>query len=60
MDIDPASILAMRAQQTQQLVQIAVLKKSHEMEMSLVNLLDQAVRSAPAPQGQGMLVDKHA
>jgi hypothetical protein len=60
MEIDPASILAMRAQQTQQLVQIAVMKKSHEMEMSMVNMLDQAVRSAPAPQGQGTRVDKRA
>ena len=60
MDIDPASIIAMRAAQTQQLVQIAVVKKAHEMEMTLVNMLDQAVRSAPAPAGQGNVVDKRA
>ena len=60
MDIDPASIIAMRAAQTQQLVQIAVVKKAHEMEMTLVNMLDQAVRSAPPPAGQGNVVDKRA
>jgi hypothetical protein len=60
MDIDPASIIALRAAQTQQLVQIAVVKKAHEMEMSLVNMLDQTVRSAPAPAGQGTIVDKRA
>jgi hypothetical protein len=60
MEIDPGSIIAMRAQQTQQLVQIALMKKSHEMEMGLINMLDQATRSAPAPQGHGLVVDKRA
>jgi hypothetical protein len=60
MSIDPSSIIALRAAQTQQLVQIAVIKKAHEMEMSLVNMLDQAARTAPAPAGQGSVVDKRA
>ena len=60
MSVDPMSIIALRAAQTQQLVQIAVVKKAHEMEMSVVNMLDQAVRSAPAPARQGAVVDKRA
>jgi hypothetical protein len=48
-----------RAAATQQSVQLAVLKKSHEMETSLINMVAQAVEAAPPP-GQGLLVDKRA
>jgi len=44
----------------QQLIQIAIVKKAHEMEMTLVDMLDQAVRSAPAPAGTGTIIDKRA
>lgn len=40
--------------------QIAVLKKSHEMEMSLINMLAQAVENAPRPDGTGSRVNKSA
>jgi hypothetical protein len=61
MDIDPvASVLAARSAGTLNGVQLAVLKKNHEMEMQLVNMIDQQVRSAPAPAGQGTKVDKIA
>ena len=60
MDIDPvASVLAARTAGTQGAIQLAVLKKNHEMEMQLVNMVDQQVRAAP-PAGQGSKVDKVA
>lgn len=59
--MDPtAQILAMQAGRTQQLVNIAIIKKSHEMDMALVNMIDQAARSAPAPAGTGLVVDRRA
>ena len=39
----------MRATQTQSLVQFAVIKKSHEMQMDLINMLSEVARSAPPP-----------
>ena len=60
MDIDPvASVLAARTAGTQGAIALAVLKKTHEMEMQLVNMVDQQVRAAPPP-GQGAKVDKIA
>ena len=60
MDIDPvASVLAARTAGTQNTIALAVLKKNHEMEMQLVNMVDQQVRAAPPP-GQGTKVDKIA
>src|SRR5688500_6421875 len=49
----------MRATQTQSLVQFAVFKKSHEMQMELINIQSEVARSAPPP-GQGTRVDKSA
>lgn len=49
----------MRATQTQSLVQFAVIKKSHDMQMDLINMLSEVARSAPPP-GQGTQVDKSA
>jgi len=61
MDIDPiASVLAARTAGTQSAIALAVLKKNHEMDMQLVNMIDRQVRSAPAPAGQGTKVDKIA
>jgi hypothetical protein len=61
MDMDlVSSALAMRQGQTQQLVQIAVLRKSHEMEMDLLQMLDTAARQAPPADGTGRVVDKTA
>ena len=60
MDMDLTSqLLAARSAGTQQSIAIAVLKKSHEMEMSLIQMVDQVARSAPPP-GQGTRVDKLA
>jgi hypothetical protein len=60
MDMDLTSqLLAARSQGTQHSIAIAVLKKSHEMEMSLIQMVDSVARSAPPP-GQGTKVDKIA
>ncbi|WP_156342865.1 hypothetical protein [Devosia sp. A16] len=54
-----SQLLAARSQGTQQSIAIAVLKKSHEMEMSLIQMVDGVARAAPPP-GQGTRVDKLA
>ncbi|MDC9826454.1 hypothetical protein PRN20_22180 [Devosia sp. ZB163] len=60
MDLDLTSqLLAARTAGTHHAISIAVLKKSHEMEMSLIQMVDQVARSAPPP-GQGTKVDKLA
>jgi hypothetical protein len=59
--MDVASqLITMRMGATQQAASMAILKKNHEMEMSLVNMLAEVARSAPAPSGQGLVVDKRA
>lgn len=52
-------MLAMNSARTQNSVQIAVLKKSHDMQADLINTLMQTALSAPPP-GQGARVDKLA
>lgn len=53
------SLLTARTTMTQNSVQLAVLKKTHDMEASLLNALVQPVQSPP-PAGQGVVVDKRA
>lgn len=52
-------MLAMNAAKLRNSVQIAVFKKTHEMETELLDMLMQTARSAPPP-GQGTRVDKLA
>lgn len=60
MDMDlTTQLLSARMAGTQQAISVAVLKKNHEMEMSLIQMVDQVARSAPPP-GQGNKVDKVA
>jgi hypothetical protein len=60
MDTDLAVQMTMAQMgRTQSLAQILMLKKQHEMDMSLVMMLDSVARSAPPP-GQGLVVDKAA
>ncbi|MGV3651939.1 MAG: hypothetical protein ACO1OK_10970 [Devosia sp.] len=47
------------AQRTQGLVEIAVAKKSHQMQMDFIAMIDDVARAAPPP-GQGTQVDKSA
>lgn len=53
-------LLAMRMAGTQQAAQLAIVKKNHEMEMSLINMLAEVAKAAPPPEGQGLVVDKRA
>jgi len=60
MDMDlTASLLAARTASTQQSVALAVVKKNHEMQQAMVQMIDEVARSAPPP-GQGRVVDKVA
>lgn len=60
MDMDLATqMTALQGARTQFSAQIAIVKKNHEMEMALINMVDQIARAAP-PAGQGTKVDKLA
>jgi hypothetical protein len=48
-----------QAASTRHAVAIAVVRKNHEMQMSLVTMLQQAVQPPPPP-GQGVRLDKLA
>ncbi|MCB9992294.1 MAG: hypothetical protein H6873_01420 [Hyphomicrobiaceae bacterium] len=54
------SVLSAKQAATQQVAEFKIMKKQHEMEMSLIDMLTEVVRSAPAPSGQGAVVDKSA
>lgn len=56
------AMVASKQAQTVHTAQILMVKKQHEMEMSLINMLTQAVEAAkpPVPSGMGAVVDKHA
>lgn len=53
------NLLTARTAMTQHSVQIAVVKKAHEMQTELINSLMQTALSPP-PAGQGVKVDKQA
>lgn len=60
MDIDLSmQMLAARTTATSNSVQIAVVKKAHEMQTDLLETLMQTALSAPPP-GQGLKIDKLA
>lgn len=52
-------MMAINAASTQNSVQLAVLKKQHDMQNELLTTLTQAALS-PAPAGQGIKIDKQA
>ena len=54
-----ANVVAVKQAATQQSASIAVMKKQHEMQMSLINMIEQVAQAAPPP-GQGTMVDKTA
>ena len=59
MDIGSAEgVMALKQAQTQQIAQIKIMKKQHEMQMSLINMVGELVDNAPAPNGTGTKVDK--
>jgi hypothetical protein len=60
METDLASMLvSARAAATQQAAMIKIIKKNHEMQMQLIEMVSDTARSAP-PSGQGRVVDRLA
>lgn len=60
MDIDLSmQMLAARTSATNNSVQVAIVKKAHEMQTDLLESLMQTALSAPPP-GQGIKIDKLA
>ena len=60
MDTDLSmQMLTMNTLSTQNSVQIAVFKKSHEIQTDLLETLMAAAKAAPPP-GQGLKIDKSA
>lgn len=60
MDTDLSMMLVVaRAAATQQAASMAIMKKNHEMQVALVDMVAEVARSAPQP-GQGRVVDKLA
>ena len=55
-------LLAMQQNGGRELAQIAVMRKQHEAEMAVVDLIEDASSKAPppAPHGTGLVVDKRA
>ena len=41
---------ALRGAATQFSAQVSIVKKNHEMDMALINMVDQVARSAPPPK----------
>ena len=55
-------LLAMQQSGGRELAQIAVMRKQHQMEMAVVDMIDDVTSKAPAPapEGTGRFVDKRA
>lgn len=55
-------LLAIHQASGQQAAQIAVMRKQHEMEQAIVNVIDEVSSKSPppAPPGTGLVVDKRA
>jgi hypothetical protein len=52
----------MQRANTRELIQIAVLRKAHQMQATVVDMIDDVTSNAPAPApaGPGRVVDKRA
>ncbi|WP_404401648.1 putative motility protein [Pelagibacterium halotolerans] len=57
-----ATAVALNQAQTKHTAQVLMLKKEHEMQQSMIDMLAQSVEATkpPAPSGQGRVVDKSA
>ena len=61
MDSDLATqMVSARSTGLQNAIQTTLVKKAHEADMAVVEMISQATSRAPAPQGQGIQVDKLA
>ena len=59
-DVRYPALAVARTISAQSSMATAMVKKGHEMDMALAQMIDQAVRNVPAPTGQGQVVDKTA
>jgi hypothetical protein len=53
-------LLAIKQAGTRELMQIAVMRKAHQRDQQLLDLIDEVISKAPAPAGTGRVVDKSA
>jgi hypothetical protein len=61
MNVDLTTLaLSLQQSQVQSKASMLMLKKQHQMDMMLVEMIDSVSRSAPLPTGQGTRVDKSA
>lgn len=56
------AIMSMQAGRTQQSATLAVMRKSHEMDQAVVDMLNASLRNTapPAAPGTGSVIDKTA
>jgi hypothetical protein len=55
-----STVMLTIASRTQEGVAIAVLRKSHQIDEAMLQMIDDVTRAAPAPAGQGQAIDKRA
>ena len=55
-------LLTLQQSGTRELAQIAVMRKEHQMDMAVVDMIDEVTSKVPppAPPGTGLVVDKQA
>lgn len=53
-------LIAMKQAGTQQSIQIAVMRKQHQMQQQLLDVIDDVTSKAPAASGTGRVVDRQA
>jgi len=55
-------LLTLQQSGTRELAQIAVMRKQHQMDMAVVDMIDEVTSKAPPPPppGTGLVVDKRA
>lgn len=55
-------LLSLQQSGTRQLAQIAVMRRQHQMDMAVVDMIDEVTSKAPAPPapGTGRIVDRRA
>jgi hypothetical protein len=54
------TLMAAQTVATPQSAALAMVKKSHEMEVQIAQVVEKTARVAPPPPGQGRVVDKLA
>ena len=52
------SVMVAKQAANLQVASMKILKKQHEMQMSMINMISETAKSSPPPAGQGTMVDK--